>query len=442
MKNQNILIFLLLALLSWLPVGCDLDITNPNQATEAEVATSPDGIRNVTVGIQGLYSTSGLSAIILTPAVTTREMAINTTFASLIELESGGTALPPENSRTNRIWNNLFRVIEMSDLVIEDAPELITREGELSGILATAQIHKAMSLGYLVQSFEQSPITTGEDVTFQTRDDVLNEAIGLLEDALQRISDTPPSDDFRSNILIHSDFDFENTIHAYQARYNLLLGNYEEAIAQANAVDPQATSFFTYDGTSSENPVFQGVLSADEGQEYAARDNFGTPVTETGDNRLDFYLNSSDEVSTPNELQIDQLSGFFTSASDPIPVYIPGEMNLIRAEAHIRLNELNLAVDEINSIRTKTAADDPLGIGADLPAYSGPVTEDALVTEVYRQRTAELYLTGMRFDDMRRLDRPVPSAEPSLNAERNRVYYPYPRNERQNNPNTPPNPDI
>ncbi|MDZ7682930.1 MAG: hypothetical protein U5J63_14745 [Fodinibius sp.] len=48
----------------------------------------------------------------------------------------------------------------------------------------------------------------------------------------------------------------------------------------------------------------------------------------------------------------------------------------------------------------------------------------------------------MRFEDARRLGRPVPSDNPPLTAERNRVYYPYPSQERQNNPNTPENPPI
>jgi hypothetical protein len=112
-------------------------------------------------------------------------------------------------------------------------------------------------------------------------------------------------------------------------------------------------------------------------------------------------------------------------------------MILIRAEAHVRLHEFGSAVAEIDSIRTKTAAQDPLGLGADLPSYSGAETEEALLTEIYRQRAAELYLQGLRLEDSRRLGRPGP---PASLEERNRNYYPYPDQERRNNPNTPANP--
>jgi hypothetical protein len=114
-------------------------------------------------------------------------------------------------------------------------------------------------------------------------------------------------------------------------------------------------------------------------------------------------------------------------------------MNLIRAEAHLRLNNLTAAVEEINVIRTKRAADDPVGLGAALPAYSGPVTAAALTTEIYRQRAAELYLQGLRWDDSRRLGRPGP---PATLDERNRNFWPYPDQERRNNPKTPANPPI
>ena len=85
----------------------------------------------------------------------------------------------------------------------------------------------------------------------------------------------------------------------------------------------------------------------------------------------------------------------------------------------------------------------PFGLGAALPEYSGDLDDESLFTEIYRQRTAELFMTGLRFDDMRRLGRPVPSgANPSLDTERNRVWYPYTTQERQNNENTPPDPEI
>jgi len=442
MKNLNRVYILLIFVITFLIYGCELDITNPNQATDNEVLNSVDGIRNLAVGLQGFYSETALPAAIFAPAVTTREMAINTTFASLVELEQGGSTLPPENSRVNRLWNNMFRTIDIAEQLIENTPNTVPDEFEVSGIVALAEIHKAMALGYLIHSFQQTPVTTEDNAEFLSRNEVLNEAINLLQSALNRINSVEPGVNFNQNIIF-SGFDMVNTIHAYTARYHLLAGNFQQAIDASNLVDPEATSVFTYDGSISRNPVFQGVLSGDEGQEYAPRDDFGTPVTEEGDQRLDFYLDSESTVSIPNGLPIDRLEGFFSSPSSPIPVYLPGEMNLIRAEAFVQLGLINEAINEINFIRTKLPEEDPFGLGAALPEYSGDQDQASLFTEIYRQRTAELYLTGLRFDDMRRLGRPVPSgSNVPLDFERNRIWYPYPTQERLNNENTPPNPDI
>ncbi|MGF1670112.1 MAG: RagB/SusD family nutrient uptake outer membrane protein [Balneolaceae bacterium] len=442
MKNFKKILFSYALVTFMIVTSCSLDITNPNQATDNEVLGNAEGIRNLAVGLQGFYAETALPAAIFAPAVTTREMAINTTFASLVELEQGGTVLPPENSRVNRLWNNMMRAIDMAEQLIENAPNVIVDSGELSGIVALSEIHKAMALGYLIQSFQQSPVSTGENAQFFSRDEVLAESISLLQSALNRITTNPPSVNFNQNIIF-SGFDIENTIHAYLARHHLLAGNYQDAINASNQVDPSAVSVFTYDGSISRNPVFQGVLSGDEGQEYAPRDNFGTPVTEEGDERIEFYLEPADNFSIPNGLPIDILKGFFSSPSSPIPVYLPGEMNLIRAEAFVNLNQPQNAVNEINIVRTKTSSEDPFGLGANLPEYTGSLDEQSLFTEIYRQRTAELYLTGLRFDDMRRLGRPAPSGtNPPLEAERNRIWYPYTTQERQNNTNTPPNPDI
>ena len=58
---------------------------------------------------------------------------------------------------------------------------------------------------------------------------------------------------------------------------------------------------------------------------------------------------------------------------------------------------------------------------------------------MYKQRSAELYLSGQRLEDSRRFGRPAP---PANLAERSRNFYPYPQQERVNNPNTPADPAI
>ena len=71
-------------------VACETDFDNPNAPTDEQTYSSREGILAASVGMQQLYSTTGLRWIIETPAITTREAAITTTFQNMIELEDGG----------------------------------------------------------------------------------------------------------------------------------------------------------------------------------------------------------------------------------------------------------------------------------------------------------------------------------------------------------------
>jgi hypothetical protein len=324
----------------------------------------------------------------------------------------------------------------MADQVLGSVQTIPLDAGTQSGLTALALWHKAAAIGFLAQNYEQAPIDIQADgkAVFKSRADALTEAIRLLDLGIQTVTSTPTSVEFKTKVL-GSGFNLENSLQAYRARYSLLAGRYQEAITFASAVDPKVKSTFSYT-TLSPNPMYQAVFVS---KSYAPRDSLGLPTIETGDQRLAFYEIGPPTKSRPNNYPIDKLAGFWTLATQSIPVYLPGEMNLIRAEAYVQSGNVASAVTEINAIRTKKASSDPFGVGASLSAYSGPTTSDALLSEIYRQRSVELYLMGMRFEDSRRLNRPGP---PANMVERNRNFYPYPLQEHLNNPNTPTDPAI
>jgi hypothetical protein len=145
------------------------------------------------------------------------------------------------------------------------------------------------------------------------------------------------------------------------------------------------------------------------------------------DKRVPFYIGINTTIAPRY-----RIAGFYATSTTPVPIYLPGEMILIKAEAHARLNQLPEALVELNRVITKRPANDIYGVGADLPPIAGPLTQAQLLTEIYRQRSIELFMSGLRLEDMRRLDRPL--------SERLRNFFPYPFQERDNNPNTPPDP--
>ena len=131
---------------------------------------------------------------------------------------------------------------------------------------------------------------------------------------------------------------------------------------------------------------------------------------------------------------------FYDDPQTPIPVYLPGEIYLNQAEAFLNLNMPDEAVDMINQIRSKT--NDPHGINADIEPYIGPTSAEDLKAEIFTQRCIELFMTGLKLEDSRRLEQPSPLSNQHGPLDRSRDFYPFPDTERTNNSNTPENPPI
>jgi hypothetical protein len=432
--------------------GCSLDLPNPNQPSDLEVLSTRDGLFALSVGMQQLYANAGMETILMVPGTSAREVTPDFDQVPLRELEEGGGALPNTTQWVVDFWTRMYRVITMCDQIIANVPSAIPAGGTRSGVLALAYTYKAMCLGTLAQSFEQAALSSGtrsNPASFVPRAQVYAEALRLLAQANDQISQTPVSAEFASKVVAPG-FNLANTIRLYRARYALFAGQNQDAITFANAVDTTAAgrSDFRYDNGLNPNPVFNVAVTQIR---WIARRNFGLPtdLVDTTDARIAFFTTPRASVSILAGLPVATFApgGYFGAITSTIPAFRPGEAALIRAEANARAGRLAEAITDINRIRTK--ATDYLGLGAKLPAYSGPQTADAVLTEIYRQRCAELYLSGLRFEDARRFGRSAPTtaalprgSAALLQIERTRNFYPYPQSERDNNPNTPADPAI
>ncbi len=436
--NKTLIFLLLSAIVS----SCQLDLSNPNAAGENEVLNTKDGLVALAVGIRQLYSTSVLPAELNYPAVTTREVAAMTTFSSLEELEDGGAGLASENERVKRLFATTMRVKGMTENLLTHLDKVEMSDNTRSGLRAFATFFRAKCLGLLAQNWEQVPIlnSINNDAAFSPRMAAYTEAINILNSALSEIQTTPASDDLAGAF---DGINLEHAINAYLARYNLFAGNYDAAIAAADAVDLSVVNQFQFDAENP-NPIygvfFEGTI------QYNPRDNFGMPdalALDPTDARMAFYTTPVDSLSLRN-LPIELMSGaFFSSSTASIPLYLPGEMLLIKAEAYARKGQLTDAEVALNQVRNKTGAEDIYGIGAGLAdTYTAGGDKDALLLEIYKNRRAELFLIGTSLEDSRRFGRPEPTMEVDYSTERNRNFYPYSSDERDSNPNTPNNPPI
>ncbi|QYA26991.1 hypothetical protein G3I01_16320 [Gramella sp. MT6] len=441
-KNTKYLMLGLLGI--FLAASCETDFDNPNEATSEQTYSSREGILSASVGLQQIYSTTGLRWIVETPAITTREGGITTTFQNMIELEDGGASLPNFNSNVQGLWSTMLRVVKIAEDIQTNAPNITLDPGTESGLVAHAKLFQAMAIGSLSQNFEQVVTVTNPDnnAEFVSRQQGFEFAINQLNEAEAILTATPPSDEF-TNQVTQGNIDLLNSIRAMKARYNLFAGNYEAAISAANSVDQSSVSLFVYDSQNL-NPIWSRVYLNDS-PNFKPRDNFGLPESfdlDPEDGRIDFYLIPLD-VNNQNGLPIEDLAGFFDVNTEAIPLYIPDEMDLIISEANLRKSpaDIDAAISALNAVLTDSS--DPLGLSADLDAYSGPETVEAVLKEIYKNRRAELFLTGMSLEDSRRFNRPAPSGQSMIfTEERNRNFYPYPDIERNSNPNTPQDPAI
>jgi hypothetical protein len=217
-----------------------------------------------------------------------------------------------------------------------------------------------------------------------------------------------------------------------KARLSIYTGNYAQALAEANMVDLTKRSTLNFDLVTL-NPIFETATSTNN--VYQPIDStMGLPPSlapDLADKREPFYV-SINAVTGPRF----RINGFGNASTASIPVYLPGEMTLIKAEAYARQTSPDLvnALIELNKVITKQPASDPFGVGAGLPPDPGPYTQAQLLDQIYRHRAIELYLSGLRLADQRRFNRPV--------SERKRNFLPYPFQEHDNNSNTPTDPTF
>jgi starch-binding outer membrane protein, SusD/RagB family len=406
----------------------DQELLNPSAASETQVVTDVNGLIALCNGIQQRYTVGRQSPIYTTisgSGLSTRELRVlNSGNVDEDLLGIGGASVNKNNSIVTQLWAQNNFVKYYADIVLQNL-NTATDPAMRASIQAYASIFKALALGNLATYFEQVTLETGTRAAFVPRNQALDLAISTLTSAQTALGAQTIPAAFTSRIA--PGINMANTINALLARYYLMRGNLTEAAASAGRVDRAVRSSFNYDDIA-RNPIFDVALG--NINVFQPRDlSMGLPAALAPDNadaRIDFYFTSRTIANNTFRGR-----GFFKINGDPIPVYLPDEMTLIRAEVAARNNQLTEAVTLINQVRTQAAAGDVWGVGANLPAYSGDLTQADILTEIYRQRCIELFMGGFKLEDSRRFGRA---------ADRTRTFYPYPQVETDNNPNTPADP--
>ena len=409
--------------------ACDLDTTNPNAPTQETVVSDVEGLMALGVGLQARFGTSTGNFIYSAGLLTTELGAIGTAFSTISDAE-GGT-VPPGAAITGDVWASSYRTVKTANDIIVSADDVVMPRGTRSGLLGLAYLFKAGALGELVQSFEQLPIDTYNNPTpeFVDRATALTYVLALLDSAQRAYADTVPSAQFTSQVLA-TGLDIPNTILAYKARYRRVAGNWAGALAAADSVSRTVFSRLPFT-TTTPNPLFN-VSTGSSG--VLPRDAYRADPLEA--QRTAFFVKDTaitGRIGTPLDAWV-----VFAANTSPIPTYYPDEVLLIKAEALVRLSRLTEAQAVVDSVRTDCpgagrVTTDP---GPCLVPLAGVLTAPQLIAEIYRNRRYELFATGLRWEDLRRLG----DVGATLTAKR--CWLPYPIGERNANPaNVPADPE-
>ncbi len=431
MKAKLYISYVILAALAVNMSGCIKDYADPTRATEENVATNPKALAGVITGLQSRYAAgrNNIYNTITASGFLTGEITLlNSGNTAELQLSIGGISLDGGNTVMSGLWTNSNKIVYEANLVLTNSAGIADKPFA-SGLIGYATLFKSLAMGDMAAFWEKIPAGTGENVTFITRQEAYTKIIADIDLALAAITANPISTAFYSNIP--TGIDVVNSLRALKARYALYSGNYPLALTTANTVDLTKKSSFQHNATLNPNGIFAAVTGTNNLWQPVSN-TLGLPaalVPNAADKRIPFYLSENLTVAPRY-----RMAGFAAATTSEWPVYLPGEMILIKAEAYARQTtpDLTNALAEINKIVTKKPAADVFGVGADLPAITGPLTAAEILTEVYRQRSIEMFLSGQRLEDSRRLARPQ--------AERKRNFANYPFRERDQNPNTPTDP--
>ena len=415
--------------------ACNLDLQNPNSPTEAQVTTNVDGVIALATGLQSRFATSYGNYAYTAGLVTDEFAATSAALISISDAEQG--AVPPGTGIADAVFNSVFRTVRTADDLLAGANALAAEidPGTRSGLKALAWTLKAEALGEALQSYQRIPLQTyGVTApTYESRSAGLAVVRALLDSAAATMSATAPSALFNNSILTPG-ISLPNVIQLYRARYARMANDQATALAASNLVARTGTaalSVLTFPAPTV-NP-YANVTGGTNG--IAVRRSFRTSMLPQ-DQRFTYFVAPSTTLTGRVGALLDPFSRW-ASPQAPLPVYMPDEALLIKAEALAVQGNLVSAQAVLDSVRTDCTGgrglDDPK---ACLPALTTALTQSELLTEIYLQRRYELLGTGQRWEDSRRRGAiRGPVAAPSVPVQGQRCWLPYAFGDRNANPN-------
>lgn len=385
--------------------ACDLELTDPNNPDESEALETVSGLKQVGVGLQAEFSNEISDPIYVDALVTDQIGAINQAFESFINVDAGNPVNNSEGPSTEP-WAAMYDVIQVANALLENVPNVEMQAGTESGLLALGKLYKAMAFGNLLNEYERIPLDVGPQnphATFATRQEAYAEVLRLLNEAREHVLTTPVTAEFTADVLAPG-FDLMNTIDAMIARYSLISGDLQGANTAALRVSPTVLSELRFSATDV-NPLWNLWYNSGNAWRMRPEDAFRVNA-QPGDQRVAFWVTES-SANAASSAPLDEFNRY-SVRDHSLPVYLPDEMLLIRAEVAARSNDLAAALALLNQVRTQCTStlNEPVACLPALTAAEVP-TQQAMLDAILLERQYELFLQGVSWSDLRRFGKPL-----------------------------------
>jgi hypothetical protein len=383
--------------------ACNLDLENPNAPTAEEILSSAEGIIAVAPGMQGKFAQTIDDYVVTSSLVTDEWGTRSQALISYVSLLTGEN-FDPGYDIVLTPFSRSYQTILAANTILEGTENVELGVSMTAGLRSLARLFKAMTLGMLVQQYEQVPVDIDPaGAVPRERAEVLDTVLMLLEQArtdLTGVTDASLAE-FRA-LALAPGIDLRNTIDAMLARYYLMDGQYAQAVAAADRVNLGVLSELRYPSPT-RNPIENLGFQL----RYIGGLRSFVNQAEAGDRRPAYWIQTTTAAlpANPPDTVVLALRKYSTP-NESFPLYLPDEMRLIKAEALTRQGAANYAAaaDLINQVRTQTtsAVDEPVAGLAALPLTSLD-TEAELLDRIAYERRYELYMQGLRWEDTRRL---------------------------------------
>jgi len=359
-----------------------LDVDNESEILDGDLNTF-QAIAPVVAGVAGDFGAM-YSQNASTVAVAAFELWHTGSFPSSRQTDEGFLKRPSADG--NGAYNSLARAYWVAQDGVRRVQEAFADSANRRAEMAEVIVWGAYSLHFLADNFCEATFNGGPAVSST---EVRRKA----------------EEDFTRAITVATAANNQTwrlRAVAGRARARLFLGDYTGAIADAALIPNTFVFNFNYSANSArEYNSYAGFTRDKYRREAGVHPSFFQSALYRADPRTPIKDWGPTAVG-PDAIRRWMEQEKYKERDSDMAVSSWQEVRLIEAEAEIRRNNLARAVTLINLVRT----------AATLPAYTGPVTEAAVLAQLQYERSAELWLQGQSLFDLRRFNDPRLNAPP------------------------------